>query len=55
MTLLKGREAFKSGIFSKLKESEKLEKSTDDVKYSLFDYGTRKLSKKLKDVSLENI
>ena len=51
MALLKGRE-MESGIFSKLKESKK---SSDDIKYSSFGYDTHKLSKKLKDVSLENI
>ena len=59
MAFLKGRKmvfkVFKSGIFSKLKESEQLEQSNDDVKYNSFGYDTHKLSKKLKDVSLENI
>ena len=54
MALLKGREmvfkALENGIFSKLKESEQSEQSSDDVKHNSY-----KLSKKLKDVSLENI
>ena len=59
MTLLKGRgmvfKAFESRIFSKLKESEQSEQSSDDVKYNSFGYDADELSKKLKDVSLENI
>ena len=59
MALLKEREmvfkAFENGIFSKLKESEQSEQSIDDVKYNSFGYDTYKLSKQLKDVSLENI
>ena len=51
MSLLKGREmvfkAFESGIFSKLKESEQSEQSTDDAKYKSFGYDTYKLSRKL--------
>ena len=46
---------FETGISSKLKESEKSEQSSDDVKYNSFGYDTYKLSKKLKDVSLKNI
>ena len=53
MALLKGREmvfkALENGIFSKLKESEQSEQSSDDVKHNSY-----KLGKKLKDVSLEN-
>ena len=56
MALFKRREmvfkAFESGMFSKLKESKQ---SSSDVKYSSFGYDTYKVSKKLKDVSLENI
>ena len=59
MALLKEREmvfkAFENGIFSKRKESEQSEQSIDDVKYNSFGYDTYKLSKQLKDVSLENI
>ena len=50
--------AFEIGIFSKLKKSDQLEQSeqsSDDVKYNSFGYDTYKLSKKTKDVSLENI
>ena len=51
MSLLKGREmvfkAFESGIFSKLKESEQSEQSTDDAKYKSFGYDTYKSSRKL--------
>ena len=54
MALLKGREmvfkALENGIFSKIKELEQSEQSSDDVKYNSY-----KLSKKLKDISLENI
>ena len=46
---------FESGIFSRLNESDQSEQSSDDVKYNLFGYDAYKLSKKLKDVSLENI
>ena len=62
MALLKGRQmvfkAFERGIFSRLKKSDKSEQSeqlSDDVKYNSFGYNTYKLSKKLKDASLENI
>ena len=59
MALLKGREmmfkVFETGIFSRLKESEQSEQSSDDVKFNSFGYDTYELSKKLKDVSLENI
>ena len=59
MVLLKGRQmvfkASENGIFSKLKESEQSEQSRDDVKYNSFGYNANKLSKKLKDVSLEKI
>ena len=44
--------AFESAIFSKLKESEQSEQSSDDVKYNSFGYDTYKLSKELKDVPL---
>ena len=47
--------AFESAIFSKLKESEQSEQSSDDVKYNSFGYDTYKLSKELKDVPLKNI
>ena len=46
--------AFESGIFSKLKESEQSKRSSNDVKYDSLGYYMHKLSKKLKDVSLEN-
>ena len=56
MTLPKGRKmlfkAFEIGIFSKLQESKQ---ASAHVKYSLFRYDTYKLSKKLKDISPENI
>ena len=59
IAILRGRgkvfEAFESGIFSKLKESEQSEQSNDGGKYNSFGYDTHKLSKKLKDGSLENI
>ena len=62
MALLKGKgmvfKAFEGGLFSRLKESGQLEQSkqsSDDVKYNSFGYDTYKLSKKIKDVSLENI
>ena len=59
MALLKGKEmvfrVFENGIFPRLRESEQSEQSNDDVKYNSFGYDTHKLSKKLKDVSLENI
>ena len=62
MVILKGREmvfkAFESGIFSRLNESDQSEESeqpSDDVKYNSFVYDTYKLSKKVKDVSLEDI
>ena len=54
MALLKGKEmvfkAFESGIFSRIKESDQSEQSSDDVKYNSFGYDTYKLSKKLKDI-----
>ena len=40
--------AFESRIFSKLKESEKSEQLSDDVRYNSFGYDTYKLSKKIK-------
>ena len=46
--------AFEKGIFSKLKESEQSKQSSNDVKYDSLGYDMHKLSKKLKDVSLEN-
>ena len=62
MVILKGREmvfkAFESGMFSRLNESDQSEESeqpSDDVKYNSFVYDTYKLSKKVKDVSLEDI
>ena len=45
---------FENGIFSKLKESEQSKQSSNDVKYDSLGYDMPKLSKKLKDVSLEN-
>ena len=47
--------AFESGIFSKFKESEQSEQSSDDVKYNSFGYDTHKLSKKSKYASLKDI
>ena len=41
--------------FTKLKESEQSEQSSDDVKQNSFGHDIHKLSKKIKDVSLENI
>ena len=59
MALLTGRgmvfKAFESGISSKLKISKQSEQSNDDLKYNSFGYDTNKLSKKVKDFSLENI
>ena len=57
MALLKGKEmefkAFESGIFSKIKESEKSEQSSDGAKYNSFGYYAYKITKKLKNLSLE--
>ena len=59
MALLKRREmvfkGFESGIFSKLKESEQSEQSSDYVKYSSFGQDMYKFSKKFKDILLENV
>ena len=59
MALLKGKEmvfkTFESGIFSRIRESDQSEQSSDDVKYNSFGYDTYKLSKKLKDIYLEKI
>ena len=58
IALLKGRKmvkALESRIFLKRKESEQSGHSSDDVKYNSFGCYTYKLSKKLKDVSLESV
>ena len=59
MALLKGKEmvfkGFEGGIFSKIKESEQSEQSSHDVIYNSCGYYAYKLTKKLKDLSLEII
>ena len=57
MTLIKGREmvfkAFESGIFSRLKQSDKSEQSSSNYKYNSSGSDLKRFSKKLRNTSLK--